>query len=64
MESGKLEELTAVNDKIGVSEYALELMDEYVYFFRKHFDDVIDQNMKNDFIVGLDTANGCNICCG
>ena len=33
-------------------------MDEYVYFFRKHFDDVIEQNMKKDFIVGMDTANG------
>ena len=58
MESGKLEELTAVNDKIGVSEYALELMDEYVYFFRKRFDDSIQENMKKDFIVGIDTANG------
>ena len=58
MESGKLEELTAVNDKIGVSEYALELMDEYVYFFRKRFDDSIAENMKKDFIVGIDTANG------
>ena len=35
MESGKLDELTAVNDKIGVSEYALDLLDEYVYFFQK-----------------------------
>ena len=58
MDSGKLEELTAINDKIGVSEYALDLMDEYVYFFRKNFDDVIEKNMKDDFIVGLDTANG------
>ena len=58
MESGKLDELTAVNDKIGVSEYALELMDEYVYFFRKNFDDVIEQNLKEDFVVGIDTANG------
>lgn len=58
MDSGKLDDLTAVNDKIGVSEYALELMDEYVYFFRKHFEEVIEQNVSNDFIVGLDTANG------
>lgn len=58
MESGKLDELTAVNDKIGVSEYALDLMDEYVYFFRKNFDDVIEQNLKEDFVVGIDTANG------
>jgi phosphoglucosamine mutase len=58
MESGKLDELTAVNDKIGVSEYRLDLIDEYVYFFRKNFDDVIEENMHEDFIVGLDTANG------
>ena len=58
MESGKLDELTAVNDKIGVSEYRQDLMDEYVYFFRKNFDDVIENNMKEDFIVGVDTANG------
>lgn len=58
MESGKLEELTAKNEKIGVSEYALDLMNEYVYFFRKNFDDVIDQYNNDDFVVALDTANG------
>ena len=58
MDSGKLDDLTAVNDKIGVSEYALDLMEEYVYFFRKHFDEVIDKNITDDFVVGLDTANG------
>ena len=35
MDSGNLEEHTAANDKIGISEYALDLEDEYVYFFRK-----------------------------
>lgn len=58
MDSGKLEQLTAVNDKIGVSEYALDLIEEYVYFFRKHFEDVIEKNIKDDFVVGIDTANG------
>ncbi|MCF0126700.1 MAG: phosphoglucosamine mutase, partial [Clostridia bacterium] len=58
MESGKLEELTAVNDKIGVSEYALDLLDEYVYFFRKNFDDTISKYNRDDFVVGIDTANG------
>ena len=58
MESGKLNELTAVNEKIGVSEYALDLIDEYVYFFRKNFDDEIEKYNKKDFVVGLDTANG------
>lgn len=58
MESGKLEELTAVNDKIGVSEYCLDSIDEYVYFFRKNFDDDMEKLVSDDFIVGLDTANG------
>lgn len=58
MDSGKLDELTAIGDKIGISEYCLDLMDEYVYFFRKNFDEVIEENITNDFVVGLDTANG------
>ena len=58
MESDKFTELTAKNEKIGVSEYALDLMDEYVYFFRKNFDDIIDKYNNKDFIVALDTSNG------
>ena len=58
MESGKLDELTAVGDKIGTSEYALDLLDEYVYFFRKNFDDEIEKYNKENFVVALDTANG------
>jgi phosphoglucosamine mutase len=58
MESGKIQELTAINDKIGVSEYRQDLLDEYVYFFRKNFDDNIEKLNKKDFIVGIDTANG------
>ena len=58
MESGKLQELTAVNDKIGTSEYALDLIDEYVYFFRKNFDDAFEKYLKDDFVVAIDTANG------
>ena len=58
MESGKLQELTAVNDKIGTSEYALDLIDEYVYFFRKNFDDEFEKYLKDDFVVARDTANG------
>jgi len=58
MESGKLNELTAVSNKIGISEYCFDLIEEYIYFFRKHFEDAIEKNKKEDFIVGLDTANG------
>ena len=58
MESGKLEELTAKNEKIGIAEYSFDLMNEYVYFFRKHFDDSIEKHLKDDFVVAIDTANG------
>ncbi len=58
MDSDELYKLTAVNNKIGVSEYALELEDEYVYFFRKIFDDIIEEYNRDDFVVGIDTANG------
>ena len=58
MESGKLDELTAVNEKIGVSEVRTDLLEEYVYFFRKNFDDIIEKYNQKDFVVGIDTANG------
>ena len=58
MDSGKIDELTAVSNKIGVSEYRADLLDEYVYFFRKNFDDNIEKINRADFIIGLDTANG------
>ncbi len=58
MESGKLEELTAKNEKIGVSEIREDLIDEYVYFFRKNFDEDIEKNNREDFKVLIDTANG------
>ena len=58
MESGKIDELTAVSNKIGISEDRKDLLDEYVYFFRKNFDDVFDSFNKENFVVGIDTANG------
>ncbi len=58
MDSGKVEELTAVKDKIGISEVREDLLDEYVYFFRKNFDDDIAKYNRDDFVVGLDVANG------
>lgn len=58
MDSGKLDELSAVKDKIGVSEIRTDLLDEYVYFFRKNFDDNIEKFNKPDFKVVIDTANG------
>ena len=58
MDSGNLEELTAKKEKIGVAEYRFDLLDEYVYFFRKNFDDTMEKLHNPDFIVGIDTANG------
>ena len=48
MDSGKIDELTAVSNKIGVSEDRKDLLEEYVYFFRKNFDDNIEKYMKKD----------------
>lgn len=58
MDSGKLDELSAVSEKIGVSEVKTDLLDEYVYFFRKNFDDNIEKFNRPDFKVVIDTANG------
>ena len=58
MDSGKIDELKAVSSKIGVSEVRTDLLDEYVYFFRKNFDDNIERLNRDDFVVGIDTANG------
>ena len=58
MDSDKFDELSAVSEKIGVSEVRTDLLDEYVYFFRKNFDDNIAKYNKPDFKVVLDTANG------
>jgi len=58
MESGKIDELTAVNDKIGVSEIRTDLLDEYVYFFRKNFEEEFENLEKDNFKVVIDTANG------
>ena len=58
MDSGKIDELTAVNEKIGVSEIRTDLLDEYVYFFRKNFEEELEQFDKENFVVAVDTANG------
>lgn len=58
MDSGKIDEFSAINEKIGVSEIREDLIDEYVYFFRKAFEDNIEKHNREDFVVGIDTANG------
>ena len=58
MESDKLEELTAKNDKIGISNYEEELIEEYISFFKEQFKEDWEKNKKEEFVIGLDTANG------
>ncbi len=59
MDSDELEKsLTAVNDKIGVAEVRTDLLDEYVYFFRKNFEEEFENFNSENFVVAIDTANG------
>lgn len=58
IDSDRLSELTAVADKIGVAENSENLIDEYIYFLRKNFEEHIEKNNRDDFVVGLDVANG------
>lgn len=58
MDSGKLEELTALSDKIGIAENREDLLEEYVFFFRKIFEENMENYNKENFVVGLDVANG------
>lgn len=51
-------ELNAVHNKIGISENGEHLIDEYICLFRRIFEDNIEKHLKDDFIVGLDVANG------
>jgi len=58
MDSDRLNELTAINDKIGVSEVRTDLLDEYIYFFRKNFEEDFEKLDRDNFVVAIDTANG------
>ena len=58
MDSGRLDELTAHSDKIGVAEDRQDLIEEYVFFFRKIFEENLENLDKENFVVGLDVANG------
>ena len=58
IESGKLDSLTANSDKIGVAEDRQDLLEEYVFFFRKIFEETLENYDKENFTVGLDVANG------
>ena len=58
MDSGKIEELTATNEKIGVAENREDLLEEYIYFFIKNFEEDLENLDKENFTVAIDTANG------
>ena len=58
MDGGKLDELTAVNEKIGVCVRADELQDEYVEFITSLFANDLKNNIDSEFKVVIDTANG------
>ena len=58
LDSGRIEELTAKSNNIGVAEIREDLLDEYLYFFRKNFEDIFEEFDKENFTVAIDTANG------
>lgn len=58
MDSGKLNEFTAVNENIGVSEITEDLINEYENFIVNIFEKNIKGKIRNDFKVVIDTANG------
>ena len=55
IDSGRIEELTAENDKIGVSEIHPEYLYEYADFIIDLFKDI---KIPGNFEIALDTANG------
>ncbi|MBR1802372.1 MAG: phosphoglucosamine mutase [Clostridia bacterium] len=58
MDSDKLNDFSAVGEKIGTAEVRTDLLDEYVYFFRKTFEEDFENFEKDNFVVAIDTANG------
>ncbi|MDO4283001.1 MAG: phosphoglucosamine mutase [Clostridia bacterium] len=58
MDSGKLNEFTAVNENIGIAESREDLVEEYKEFIVNIFKDNIEKYKKDNFKVVIDTANG------
>ena len=58
MDLGNLNEFTAVNEKIGVSDISEELISEYEEFIVNIFEKDIKEKISSDFKVLVDTANG------
>ncbi len=57
LESGKLEDYTAVGENVGIAEVAEDYIEEYVSFIKGLFGDTF-KALPKDFFVGIDTANG------
>lgn len=58
MDSEKLSDLTAVGEKIGVSEVSLDLVEEYMVLFEELFSESFKSFNLSNFKVAIDTANG------
>lgn len=58
IDSKKIEKLMAEREKIGVYENREDLIQEYIYFLRTIFENNIEKNLKENFVVGIDVANG------
>lgn len=58
MDSGKIAELNAPHEKIGVSEVREDLIIEYTNLFVDTFKNDIEKYIKPNFKVAIDTANG------
>ncbi len=58
MDTGKINELSAIGDKIGTDKYQKELIENYSNFVVQTFENDIKKNINKDFTVGIDTANG------
>lgn len=54
----KLSDLTAVAEKIGISENAEDMIEDYIDFIVGIFHASITKNKTNDFRILIDTANG------
>ena len=58
IDSSKINELIAINEKIGVAKNGEYLVAEYIDFIVDTFKSSILKNVKDDFKVLIDTANG------
>ena len=58
MDSTEINSLRAVGDKIGTDKYLEDLKEEYIDFLLENFGSQIKENIRDNFEVGIDVANG------